>query len=36
MIYVTADLHGCSLSAFQALLDRAGFGETDYLFILGM
>lgn len=35
MIYVTADLHGCSPERFQALLDRAGFCDEDFLFILG-
>ena len=35
MIYVTSDLHGCSPEVFQNLLDRAGFGEDDFLFILG-
>lgn len=35
MIYVTSDLHGCSPNCFQALLDRVGFSEDDFLFILG-
>lgn len=35
MIYATSDLHGYSLSRFRALLDKAGFGEDDFLFILG-
>ncbi len=35
MIYVTSDLHGYSLQKFLSLLDKAGFGEDDYLFILG-
>lgn len=35
MIYVTSDLHGCPLNAFQQLLDRAGFTEDDFLFVLG-
>ena len=35
MIYVTADLHGYSLKAFLQLLESAGFGEEDYLFVLG-
>lgn len=35
MIYVTSDLHGCSVEAFQELLDRAGFGREDFLFVLG-
>lgn len=35
MIYVTADLHGYSLDALQMLLQSAGFGREDYLFVLG-
>ena len=35
MIYVTSDLHGCHPDEFQALLDRAGFSDDDFLFILG-
>ena len=35
MIYVTSDLHGCSLKSFLAMLHSAGFSEEDYLFILG-
>lgn len=35
MIYVTSDLHGCSVERFQQLLDRAGFSEDDFLYILG-
>ena len=35
MIYVTSDLHGCSLESFQRLLAQAGFRREDYLFILG-
>ncbi|MBR5126779.1 MAG: serine/threonine protein phosphatase [Oscillospiraceae bacterium] len=35
MVYVTSDLHGCSVDSFQELLDRAGFADEDYLFILG-
>lgn len=35
MIYVTADLHGYPFSAFQSLLEKAAFGEDDFLFILG-
>lgn len=35
MIYVTSDLHGYPLEKFLALLDRAGFTEEDYLFVLG-
>lgn len=35
MIYVTSDLHGCHPDDFQALLDRSGFCDDDFLFILG-
>ena len=35
MIYVTSDLHGYSFERFRALLDKAGFCEDDFLFILG-
>ena len=35
MIYVSADLHGCNPKDFQQLLDRAGFCDEDFLFILG-
>ena len=35
MIYVTSDLHGYAPERFFALLEKAGFGEDDYLFILG-
>ncbi len=35
MIYVTSDLHGYPLEKFRALLDRAGFSEEDYCFVLG-
>lgn len=35
MIYVTSDLHGYPLEDFLRLLDRAGFGEEDFLFVLG-
>lgn len=35
MIYVTSDLHGCAVEQFQALLDRAGFTDEDFLFVLG-
>ena len=35
MVYVTSDLHGCSVDTFRGLLDQAGFSEEDYLFILG-
>lgn len=35
MIYVTSDLHGINPFDFQRLLDKAGFQEDDFLFILG-
>ena len=35
MTYVCADLHGCSPKILQQLLARAGFGDDDFLFILG-
>ena len=35
MIYVTSDLHGCSLETLQKLLDKAGFSQRDFLFVLG-
>ena len=35
MIYVTSDLHGCSVRQFKALLDSASFTDDDFLFILG-
>lgn len=35
MVYVISDLHGYPHERFLALLDKAGFSEEDYLFILG-
>ena len=35
MIYVTADLHGMEPAAFRRMLERAGFREEDFLFVLG-
>lgn len=35
MIYVISDLHGYPLDRFRALLKKGGFGEDDFLFILG-
>lgn len=35
MIYVTSDLHGCAVETLRALLDKAGFGDDDFLFVLG-
>ncbi len=35
MIYVISDLHGYPHEKFLDLLDRAGFGKDDFLYILG-
>ena len=35
MIYVTSDLHGCDPERFYALLEKAAFGQQDFLFVLG-
>lgn len=35
MIYAISDLHGYPLSKLQKLLDSAGFGPHDFLYILG-
>jgi serine/threonine protein phosphatase 1 len=35
MIYVISDLHGYPLENFQDLLEKAGFSDNDYCFILG-
>ena len=35
MIYVTSDLHGYPLEKFKALLKKADFSDSDFLFILG-
>ncbi len=35
MIYVTSDLHGYPLRDFCTLLEKAQFGEDDFLFVLG-
>ena len=35
MIYVISDLHGYPHDKFLDLLDRAGFGKNDFLYILG-
>lgn len=35
MTYVTSDLHGISPELFRQMLDKAGFGEEDFLFVLG-
>ena len=35
MHYVTSDLHGYPLDSFLRLLDTAGFGDSDRLYVLG-
>jgi len=35
VIYAVSDLHGCPVEEFEALLERAGFGEADRLYVLG-
>jgi len=35
LIYVTSDLHGCSLDTLRSLLKKANFSPNDFLFILG-
>ncbi len=35
MIYVTSDLHGLELEKLKALLKKAYFGDSDWLFVLG-
>lgn len=35
MIYATSDLHGYSLESFLRLLEKAGFGDSDVLYVLG-
>lgn len=35
MIYVTSDLHGYPLEKFKALLEKAGFSDNDFCFVLG-
>lgn len=35
MIYVTSDLHGCSVETLQRLLSKADFSDHDFLFVLG-
>lgn len=34
-VYVTSDLHGYPLSSFKRNLESVGFGEEDWLYILG-
>ena len=33
--YCISDLHGLPVEKLEDLLDRAGFGEGDFLFVLG-
>ena len=35
MVFVSSDWHGTSLEKIKNLLDKADFGEDDYLFVLG-
>lgn len=35
MTYVISDLHGYPLEKFKMLLDKSGFCEDDFLYILG-
>ncbi len=35
MIYATSDLHGYPLEKFKALLEKAGFCDNDFCFVLG-
>ncbi len=35
MIYATSDLHGYPLDDFLRLLESAGFGDSDCLYVLG-
>ena len=35
MIYVTSDIHGYPLDLFLRLLESAGFGDSDCLYVLG-
>ncbi len=35
MVYVTSDLHGYPLEKIKALLDKAGFCNGDFLYVLG-
>ena len=34
-VYVTSDLHGLELAQLKKLLQKAGFGPGDWLYILG-
>ena len=35
MIYVTSDIHGYSLDEFKLFLDKVGFSDDDFCFVLG-
>ena len=35
MIYVTSDLHGYPLKKIKDMLNRVGFSDDDFLFVLG-
>ena len=35
MIYVTSDLHGYPLEKFKTLLEKAGFSQNEFLYVLG-
>lgn len=35
MTYVISDLHGYPIEKLKMLLDKANFGENDFLYILG-
>ena len=35
MVYVSSDWHGVSVEAIKRLLDKAGFSDDDFLFVLG-
>ena len=35
MVYVSSDWHGVSVEIIKGLLDKAGFSDDDFLFVLG-
>lgn len=35
MIFVTSDIHGYPYEKYMTLLEKAAFGKTDYLYVLG-
>ena len=35
MIYVTSDLHGYPLEKIKDMLNKVGFSNDDFLFVLG-